>query len=180
MQAEIRRRYGAVRALAPDATSLVVLHIGAQETTLAVGVGPDPAATLVLAIGSQKTAREFFKHTPPSPLEIENAIHAVEDEVTRAKTLIPPDTRLITTDVTTRKIAIHSGVIEATLMRLSIETLERSFNRLASVSLGRPAAHEGLPTSAAFAATLLILREFMHHLQFSDITIVAGPAARAI
>ena len=130
----------------------------------------------MLAIGSQKTAREFFKHTPPSPLEIENAIHAVEDEVARAKTLIPPGARLITTDAAARKIAVHSGVIEATLMRLSIEAMEQSFNRLASVSLGRPAAHVGLPTSPAFAATLLILREFMHHLHFACIQVLDTPA----
>lgn len=36
------------------------------------------------------------------------------------------------------------------------------------------AAPAGLPTDARFAATLLILREFMHHLQFKSITIDTG------
>jgi len=49
--------------------------------------------------------------------------------------------------------------------------MEKTFDRLASVSLGRPAAHEGLPDSTAFAATLLILREFMHHLKFASLTV---------
>jgi len=51
--------------------------------------------------------------------------------------------------------------------------LERTFNRLTAVSLGRPASREGIPAGVAFAATLLILRKFMHHLQFSSITVKA-------
>jgi hypothetical protein len=42
---------------------------------------------------------------------------------------------------------------------------------LASLVLGRPASSAGIPTNPAFAATLLILREFMHHLQFDSIRI---------
>lgn len=57
-------------------------------------------------------------------------------------------------------------------MQVSIEAMERSFDRLTSVALGRPASHEGIPSSNAFTATLLILREFMHHLQFTSITVL--------
>lgn len=46
-----------------------------------------------------------------------------------------------------------------------------TFQRLSAVSLGRPISLEGLPASADFAATLLILREFMHHLGFASITL---------
>jgi hypothetical protein len=148
-----------------------LLHIGAEQTVVTVGRQFDPATSLVLAIGSQKTARDHFKHLPPRPLEVENAIAAVEDEVTRAKAMIPPGSDLSTADAGVREIALHSGVVDAASMRLSIDALERTFDRFAAVSLGRPAAHEGLPDNAEFAATLLILREFMHHLQFAQITI---------
>jgi hypothetical protein len=37
--------------------------------------------------------------------------------------------------------------------------------------MGRPPASEGLPAGGAFAATLLILRELMHHLKFAAITV---------
>lgn len=40
---------------------------------------------------------------------------------------------------------------------------------------GRPAASEGLPTRATFAANLLILRELMHHAGRTSLTVV--PAA---
>jgi hypothetical protein len=39
---------------------------------------------------------------------------------------------------------------------------------------GSTAARQGLPGDAGFAATLLILREFMHHLQFASITWTRG------
>jgi len=152
--------------------AMTLLHIDAENTVVTVRRPSDPSATLALALGSQKTARDHFKHTPPSPLEVENAIVAVEDEVTRAKAMIPPGSGLFTADANVREIARHSGVVDAASMRLSVEAVERTFDRFAAVSLGRPATHEGLPDNAGFAATLLILREFMHHLQFAQITIL--------
>jgi hypothetical protein len=47
------------------------------------------------------------------------------------------------------------------------------FDRMAAISMGRPAGQDTLPAGAAFRATLLILREFMHHLQFQSITLKA-------
>ena len=168
----IAAQASAARALVPDADSLVLLHIDAEQTGVVVSAAAAPGAVLALAIGAQITARDYFKHTPPSPLELENAIATVEDEVTRARKLIPAGASLCTTDITIREIALLSGVTAGETMRLSLEAMERTFDRLAQVSLGRPASSEGLPASNAFAATLLILREFMHHLQFAEITIL--------
>lgn len=50
-----------------------------------------------------------------------------------------------------------------------MEAVERLFDLLASLSLGRPASSAGIPDTPAFAARLLILREFMHHLGFAEI-----------
>jgi hypothetical protein len=58
--------------------------------------------------------------------------------------------------------------------RLALDEVEHMFQKLAAVSEGRPVASGGVPSGAAFAATLLILREFMHHLGFEAITIPAG------
>jgi NADP-dependent 3-hydroxy acid dehydrogenase YdfG len=57
---------------------------------------------------------------------------------------------------------------------LSTEAMERVFDRLAAVVTGSSAARQGIPAGREFAATLLILREFMHHLRFTSIT-CAGP-----
>ena len=172
--ADIRARYAAIHSARADTGSIAVLHIGEDHTVLAVGDGSGVQATLTMAIGSQRTAREFFKHAPPSPLELENAIATVEDEVTRARTLVQAGPRLTTTDAAIRAIAVLSGVAEGAQMELSIEAMERTFDRLTAMALGRPASHEGLPPDRPFAATLLILREFMHHLQFASINVI-GP-----
>lgn len=171
-ETEIRQRYSAIRTLVPRGAEISVLHIGAENTGIAAGNGFVPRAMLALAIGSRRTAHEHFKHSPPGSLELENAIVTVEDEITRAQRLMLPQSRLYTTDAAAREIALLSGVGEGPQMQLYVDALERSFERLASVALGRPASHEGLPAANRFAATLLILREFVHHMQFSSITVL--------
>ena len=160
------------RAQLPAPGTLVLLTIGAEQTDVAVGQTSVPEASISLAIGAESTARDHFRHTPPSPLELENAIVTVEDEVTRARRLIPAGATLVTTDAALREIALLSGVAASEQMQLSLEAMERCFERLAQLSLGRPASSDTLPASNPFAATLLILREFMHHLQFEAITVL--------
>ena len=53
------------------------------------------------------------------------------------------------------------GGVSGTTM--TIETVEQWFQRLAAASLGQPGAMQGLPAGREAAATLLVLREFMHH-----------------
>lgn len=172
VQTSMTVQYGAARSLLANDDVLVLLHIGAEQTGIAVGQCVMPDLALTLAIGAQKTAREYFKHTPPSLLELENAIVTVEDEITQARSLMPTGARLVTVDPAIREIAILSGVACAETMCLPLDAMERTFDRLAQVSLGRPASLDKLPADNRFAATLLILREFMHHLQFSDITVL--------
>ena len=150
------------------------LHIGADHTHVAT-----PHGAMVLNLGSAKTARAFFKHMAPTPLEMENAIMAVEDEVVRAEALAHPACPLHTSDPAIREIALLAGVADSAHMELSVDAVERQFDLLAAYTLGRPATSAGIPTDLAFAANLLILREFMHHLKFPSITVdtpVQAPA----
>jgi len=170
-ETEIRLRYSAMAARIAAGVPLTLLHIGAEQIVVASGNGIDPAAVLVLAIGSRKTAGDHFKHEPPTPFEMETAIATVEDELAPARTMIAGGSTLISTDAAVREIALIAGVAPGAELTLPLDLLERTFARLAAVTLGRPASQEGIPTGAAFAATLLILREFMHHLKFSSITV---------
>ncbi len=174
IETEIRRQYSVMRSGVLERTPITVLHIGAERTGLATGSDIEPQAVLALGIGSQKTARNCFMHVPPTPGEMENAIAAVEDEVTRARTMLVGRSLLFTSDAAIREIALVAGVPAGPVMTLSLDVMERTFGRLAAVALGRPALREGLPTDLAFAATLLILREVMHHLQFSSVTVKAA------
>jgi exopolyphosphatase/pppGpp-phosphohydrolase len=173
MENEIRLRYGATRLGILGGTSITVLHIGEEQTAVATGTTTEPDAVLLLSIGSKRTAADFFKHTPPTPGELENAIMVVEDEVTRLRAITKADSTLFTSDAAIREIAIISGVPDRSELILTIEAMERSFEKLAAITLGKPASSAGIPANPAFAATLLIVRELMHHLQFASVTVTA-------
>jgi exopolyphosphatase/pppGpp-phosphohydrolase len=171
IESEIRSRYAATRAGVPDGLPITVIHIGAAQTAVASGAGTEPATIMMLAIGSQKTSSEYFKHNPPTAGELENAIMVVEDEVTRARTMTACDSTLFTFDAAILEVALNSGVSNSLNLIVTRDAIERTFDRFAQVTLGSSASHQGIPASTAFAATLLILREFMHHLQFSSINV---------
>lgn len=173
---EARRQYQVVRAGAATGAPITALHIGAEYTAVTSGCDTEPAATLVLVIGAQKTPRDFFRRSLPTPLEMENAIAAVEDEVTRAIAVVAGGSTLYGLDAVVREIARLAGVASSARgvpVTLMLEAMEQTFYRLVALAEGRPARQEGLPDDAAFAAALLILREFMHHLRFGAITLPA-------
>jgi len=167
----IHAQYAAIRAGLADGVPAALLHIGAEQTVILSGNGVEPATLLVLEIGAEKTANDFFRREPPTPGEIENAITQVEDEVTRARPVIARGAILFSTDTGIREIAQLAGLPEQAEVVLSLDVMERTFDRLAALSQGQPASQAGIPTSKVFAARLLILREFMHHLQFESITL---------
>jgi exopolyphosphatase/pppGpp-phosphohydrolase len=138
------------------------LHLSERHTTLARGAD----ASITLDIGPQRVAEAFFHHEPPTPQELERAIDAVEDEVMRARSMHADGGELLTTDLTLRLFA----VAEASVPTMTIDAVERLFQRLASASLGYPSALRGLPSGSEAAAALLILRELMHHLGFGAVT----------
>ena len=111
-----------------------------------------------LAVGFRRLAREHFKHQPPSALEIEGAIAAIEDEIARAKP--PRGVRPLTHDAVVREIALDAGVSPGPAMVLAREAIEQAFER----SLRRPPGNERM-------AALLILRELVHHLDIASIDI---------
>lgn len=174
--AEVYRR---ARALAAPGQCITALHLGPEHCVLATGQGPaQPSAQLTLALGQQKTARAFFRGAVPTPLELETAIASVEDEVyaahVRHRQWVPEgaSAQLYSTDPALHEIATLAGIPPGPARVLPLEAMERLFNRLAAVAQGRPAAHEGLPASPAFAASLLVLRELMHHMPFAEITLL--------
>ncbi|MBT9508572.1 hypothetical protein [Rhodoferax sp.] len=165
----IRQSYAAIRRNASPATSMVLLHIGDDRTCVAAGMGIEPDQVLVLDIGFRRISSEFFKHNPPTPMEIENAIMVVEDEVTRAQEMALERAPLYSTDEVVHTMARIAGCADALMDTLTIEQVERLFNQLAARSEGRPSSQVEIPDDPTFAAALLILREFMHHLHFDYI-----------
>jgi hypothetical protein len=149
-----------------------LLHIAEEYTLMITGTDTAAESTWLLKIGSQLIARTFFRHNPPTSDEIENAIQVVEDEIMSIRKLIPENSRLFTSDPEIGEIArLTKSATNNSGSLLLREDMEHLFNRLAAIITGRPASQDILPTTNTFAATLLILREVMHHLGFADIII---------
>ncbi|KAA8997785.1 hypothetical protein FJU30_18260 [Affinibrenneria salicis] len=169
----LHQQYSRLRQRAEgEATPLTLLHIGEEKTLVLSGSGEQPGPTQWLSIGSHKTSRDWFRHQPPTADEMEVAIMVVEDEVIRIEPMIASASGLFSDDSDLRQLALIAGVSEQPEPLMTLDTVERTFDRLAAVMGGRPAHWEGIPPEREFAARLLILREFMHHLRFADIGIL--------
>jgi len=170
---EAHRTYASLRRSHPDGTPITVICIGPRQTLLVYGKGTMVEATIALDIGSQKTSTDHFKHCPPTPGEMENAIMNVEDEIARVPASLLAGSSLLTADAAIREIALVAGLADQPVMHLGRAEVEITFDRLTYIIEGRPASSESLPEAYEFAATLLILREVMHHQGFSSIAVVA-------
>jgi hypothetical protein len=165
------RRYASIRSGMPDGMPVTALHVGLEQTIVVSGENVASATITTLDIGSRKTAFDYFKHIPLTPSDMEYAIMNVEDEVARAQAKIIKNSTLFTNDAAIGEIARVAGLGNQSVMHFGISEVETTFDRLVSVLHGRPASIEKLPESPEFAATLLILREFMHHMTFASIAV---------
>ncbi len=145
----------------PDHRGATRLRLEGERTTLAVGTGPE----VVLALGVRGIADACFRHDPPTPFEIEQAIDVVEDALMAAPLRHAARGELLINDP-----LLHSlPGLQADGARLARDEVEAIFQRLASASLGNPGALAGLPPGRDAAAALLILRECMHHLGYDAV-----------
>jgi len=165
--------YHIARQQVVEDVPVAVLHIDNEYTFIIQGKDSvEPNNIWLFDIGTEKTAREFFRHHPPTAAEVEEAIQVVEDEVMPLHKLLVPDSNLYTRDASVREVAAQTVFAESEQgITLARADMEQVFNRLAAIISGRPASQDTLPTTNAFAATLLILREVMHHLGFREIII---------
>jgi len=168
----LQAAYAGARARVARGVPVTYLQIGSESTFLLAGTDESPALVVELSLGSKRTARRFFAHAPPTGAELERAIAWIEEELMRADRRIRGSGQVFTGAEALRDILRFAGVAAQPQASLDVETVERTFNRLAAVALGRPSAREGVPSSASFAATLLILRELMHHLQYGRIVVL--------
>jgi len=159
------------RAQRASGAPLVWLHLGIDTLWLVRKGDARGGDSMALDLGTGSTARLFFRSDLPQPAELERAIDHVEDELMRALKWTAGSATLATDHPFVRGLAQTETV-------LSLELVEALFQRLASGALGDPSALRGLPAGREAAATLLILRELMHHLKFNQV-VVAPPSPAA-
>ena len=159
--------------MSQPAREMTRLDIGDRETGVVVRSGEVDEVRLALLPGAHQLADKSFRHEPPRPVELESAIDVVEDQLSAAVDVVPTKSSLVLLGPLARQLAQVIGCAEGGAATVSIETVEGLFQRLASESLGNPAARRGLPAGNIFVAGVLVLREFMHHLGFKLVTLEA-------
>ena len=158
--------------VSPSPASITVLHISAAHCVLVSGSTAENGMTRVVSGGSLSVPTLYFRQTPPDEGDLERAIEHVEDAVMPERPQLAPHSQLYSADRTIRQMALLTGQTAAPNMQLSLDEVEALFNRLAARASGRPVSQDSdLPTDAEFAATLLILREYMQHLGFATLKI---------
>lgn len=123
--------------------------------------------TFSLALGLDALTPGSFRRDPPTPLELEQAIMVVEDVLMPLAAHVPPHPL----------VELHSPVPLAEALgshELSRESIERLFGQLVAMVEGDPLASAQLPRDRRIAAALLILREWMHHLDAGSVVLVDG------
>ncbi|MGY3945454.1 hypothetical protein [Aeromonas tecta] len=118
-----------------------------------------------LAFGLDAMTPGPFRQDPPSALELEQAIMVVEDELMPLAARIPAHPLL----------TLQSPLPLASMLgshELSRESVEQLFGQFVAMVEGDPLAAAQLPKARHFAAALLILREWMHHLDAERVTLV--------
>lgn len=122
---------------------------------------------IVLALGFRTISQTYFKHTIPTVDETEYAINFIEDELMKFKKLICKDEILVCADRVLMDIFIKT-IGNNRFTRNEIEAL---FSRYALVAMGEPLSRSLLEVNANNYALVLILREIMHHLNFTELNL---------
>lgn len=154
---------------------LVVLCLGDTTSAMAIGAGPRPERLLMVELGVGSIQARHFHGGIPDGAGVESAIAAVEEAIMPLLRVIPDAARLVSADPRIAAVAGVGGLADHSRSTLGIDAVERLFDRWTARVLGRPASQDPMPVSGDFAATLLILRETLHHLKFHGITLLPPP-----
>lgn len=153
------------------ATDVTVLEMRGDTSVVRRVAGAQTLFQREFPLGVDSLVQQSLRHKPPRPIELEHAIEVTEEALMPLAAQFASSAGLILQGLGASLIAhslVTSGIAQTAL---TLDEVEALFNRLVSVSQGRPASQESLPTDARFFAAMLMLREFMHHLQFAHVTL---------
>ncbi len=116
-------------------------------------------------VGARSIAQRVFLHDPPTQAELEQAIDLIEDALMTLGLRQAARGNLVLGDASLMaRLGLRSTGEIATR-----DEVETSFQGLASVALGQPQTTGAVPLDREQAATLVILRECMHHLGYEGV-----------
>lgn len=145
----------------------ILLSLGNTRSQVALTAADGTSQTFALTLGLDALTPGPFRRDPPTPLELEQAIMVVEDVLMPLAARIPPHPVL--------HLQSPEPLAEVLGNRVqSRDNIERLFGQLAAMVEGDPLASAQLPREKRIAAALLILREWMHHLDAGSVVLVDG------
>ena len=150
---------------------ITALEFGDTVSTVALGGQSAPTRVLRLPLGPGALARRYWRSASPGEAAIEAAIAEAEERIMPLRPLVAADSLCVSRDPRIAWIADVLGLPREPWVDLRTDTVEDGFNRRIAIALGRPATQDSLPTAAEFAASLLVLREWLHHLGFAGIRV---------
>lgn len=140
------------------------LHLRPDGTYL---TGQNPVSREVaIAPGIAQVVDKHLSRKCPLGYAMESAIAHIEDHLEHQSKHINRN-HILSRSAAVWEVAAAAGAANQRTLRR--EDVEHVFLRQVAVASGRPASSEGLPISHEFVASLLILREMMHHLQIDEI-----------
>ena len=141
-------------------SSTLLLSLGDRESRVRLTEEDGVSREFVLALGLDAMTPGPFRRDPPTPLELEQAILVAEELLTPL-------------ELEQAIMVVEDVLAEALGSRVqSRENIERLFGQLVAMVEGDPLASAQLPRDRRFAAALLILREWMHHLDAGSVALV--------
>lgn len=127
---------------------------------------------LRIAFSHADMETRFFPHGQLRPIDLERAIEWVEDHIQAAHPHWPLGAKLFTKEADLQTLASVTGVSEGAQRVLHVDAVEQSFSRLVMQAMGQAPPQEALPDSARFFASVVFVRELMHHLHFPQIGVL--------
>ncbi|MDH4463316.1 MAG: hypothetical protein QE290_04685 [Acidovorax sp.] len=142
--------------LAPSAAQFHDARTGALIGT--VGAGP------------QAISDQHFGDGTLTPIALERAIEWTEDRIQAARLQLSAGAGLATHAPEIRHLAELAGLQGPTL-HLRIDAVEQLFSRLVLQAFGQSSPQDSLPYSPRVFASVVMLREMLHHLHFDGVAV---------
>jgi len=130
------------------------------------------AGTVDLAIGIETLLRRGLGEFPPSEVALENAIADVEDALMPQIAALRGQPLDALNYAGPQQQALRTALGRQDVYSLSLEQVEQVFNQLVAVVEGLPAHQQDIAEDPGFVATLVIIRELMHHTGYQRLQLV--------
>jgi len=124
---------------------------------------------LHIAFSHARMEAHFFPKGQLQATHLERAIEWVEDQIQAAHAQWPKGNSLWSNEADLHALADVAGVAQGERRVLHVDAVEQTFSRLVLQAMGQSPGQEALPSNAQFYATLVFVRELMHHLHFPHI-----------